>query len=346
LLQHNKHSISQIFIMSKKRTYNDALSALTDVLSETEKELEAREEKLRKAEESFEVDRNAVYGDTSPSDVLHLNIGGTKTTVLRRTLTSIADSMLARKFSGRWDDSIDKDKDDNFFIDQEFSLFQPMLKYLRNKANGIDKYNMDSPAHGSVGDGNSAKDFYRMVDYYGMTNGIYPTNLNIHTGSEDSVEIIGPMKVSAKEWTTFQICQEGHSRLIKSYEVTLGTVQRIQIGWKCTNGSVSFDEGNSSGVGDVQNTNAIDLTRSTYLCNGNGTPIDALEHAKGTVVRSENYGCDWYVKGELLEIPKEGWNALNIDVKDIRGGFPYRAHVRPFISIKGEMEITSIVLED
>jgi hypothetical protein len=36
--------------MSKKSTYDDALSALTDVLSKREKELDARDKKLRKAE--------------------------------------------------------------------------------------------------------------------------------------------------------------------------------------------------------------------------------------------------------------------------------------------------------
>ena len=73
--------------MPKKRVINDVLSELTDALSDREKEVDAREEKLRKAEEHFEVDRLAVYGNTKSSDVLHLNIGGTKATVLRRTLT-------------------------------------------------------------------------------------------------------------------------------------------------------------------------------------------------------------------------------------------------------------------
>jgi hypothetical protein len=38
--------------------------------------------------------------------------------VLCRTLTSVEGSMLAAKFSGRWDDSLEKDADGNFFIDQ------------------------------------------------------------------------------------------------------------------------------------------------------------------------------------------------------------------------------------
>ena len=324
--------------MSKKSTYDDALSALTDVLSKREKELDAREEKLRKAEEIFEVDRTTVYGDTNPMDVLHLNIGGTGTTILRRTLTSVPGSMLASKFSGRWDDGLEKDKDDNFFIDEEFSLFHPMLKYLRKKAHGIDKYPLDSPKH--LGEGNTTQDFYRMVEYYGMTNGIYPMNLNIHTGSEDSVEYIGPKEVNAKEWTTFQLVEEGgHGRRVKSYEIRLrDDVKRIQIGWKTSNGAVTFNEGTSQGVGDVTHTHALDLTRSTYLVNGNGNPIDRLEHKKGTTIRSEEYGKVWYVDGEIVCPSSE--EKFEDKVGPISNG------VHPMISIKGGMEITSIVLED
>ena len=49
----------------------------------------------------------------SPNDVLHLNIGGTKATTLRKTLTSIQDSVLAIKFSGRGDDGMEKDHEGN-----------------------------------------------------------------------------------------------------------------------------------------------------------------------------------------------------------------------------------------
>lgn len=59
----------------------------------------------------------------SPNDVLHLNIGGTKATTLRKTLTSIQDSVLAIKFSGRWDAGMEKDNEGNFLIDQEYFLF-------------------------------------------------------------------------------------------------------------------------------------------------------------------------------------------------------------------------------
>jgi hypothetical protein len=72
--------------------------------------------------------------------------------------------------------------------------------------------------------------FSNRVDYYGMTNGIFPSNLKIQIGSEDSVEIIHLDKVNARELTTFGLRPEGHGQCVKSYEVILGAVRRIQIG--------------------------------------------------------------------------------------------------------------------
>jgi hypothetical protein len=51
-------------------------------------------------------------------------------------------------FSGRWDESIEKDENGHFFIDQDYPLFRHMLDYLRNNANGDDgdqKYPVHSP---------------------------------------------------------------------------------------------------------------------------------------------------------------------------------------------------------
>ena len=92
--------------MAKKRrvesnesnSVGDILSSLQEALSKREEDLEAREEKLRNDLERLEAERAKDYGTTEPSDVLQLNIGGVKTAVLRRTLTSIPGSMLASKF--------------------------------------------------------------------------------------------------------------------------------------------------------------------------------------------------------------------------------------------------------
>ena len=81
-------------------SYEEAIS----VLMVREKELDARENQMKRNRQALDDDLLAADGnETSPSDVLHLNIGGTKT-------TSIPGSMLASKFSERWDDSIEKNK--------------------------------------------------------------------------------------------------------------------------------------------------------------------------------------------------------------------------------------------
>ena len=78
-----------------------ALASLTAALEIREEQLNQREEELNSKEERLQSEIIDVYGNTGPSDVLHLNVGGTAIAVLRRTLTSVENSMLASKFSGR-----------------------------------------------------------------------------------------------------------------------------------------------------------------------------------------------------------------------------------------------------
>lgn len=83
--------------------------------------------------------------------------------------------MLAHKFSGRWDDSLEKDRDGNIFINEEYSLFKVMVDYLRRKEIEIDAYPVPAPKFDIV---TSKQDFYRMLSYYGMLFTIYPLKLH------------------------------------------------------------------------------------------------------------------------------------------------------------------------
>jgi hypothetical protein len=338
---------------NKKRKYEDALSALTAALSDREKDLEAREEQLRKDREELDSDRLAAYGDTRPSDVLHLNVGGVKTTVLRSTLTSIPGSMLASKFSGRWDDSIAKDENGHFFIDQEYSLFRHVIKYLRNKANCDEKYPMDSPdltnEAGTVYP-DTNKDFYRMIEYFGLTDGMYPVEVR---GYPDGKSGSSSRRVDADDWETYALHPVGHKRRIQSYEVTLGTVQRIQIGWHACilEKKLAIQENDNVGVGDVKDTLALDLTRSAFLVDGKPIPVKGLGHVEGTVVRTEDFGKRWFVNGHpAAEFPQQKWDELchSIRCRTGNGNYHSRAKIEmhPFISVKGEIEVTTIEFED
>jgi len=144
------------------------LKNLPKLLKEREEALDQREKELEHWKATIEQD-NPSAG--RPGDVLRLNVGGsTRIDVLRRTLTQMEGSMLASKFSGRWDDNLEKDADGNFFIDQPPELFVPLINFLRARASETPlALKAVPPAFSSSQEYN---DFYRMVEYYGMTLGV------------------------------------------------------------------------------------------------------------------------------------------------------------------------------
>ena len=103
---------------------DEVLKSLPDLLRKREAALQEKERDLERLRISLEKE-HPNHGE--PSDVLRLNIGGgARVDVLRRTLTQFEGSLLESKFSGRWDDSLEKDADGNFFIDQPARLFVPL----------------------------------------------------------------------------------------------------------------------------------------------------------------------------------------------------------------------------
>ena len=310
----------------------DALSTLTNALSEREKDLEAREEKLKQLQARSKNERSNPYSGASPSDVLHLNIGGTSIALLRRTLTFFPDSMLGSKFSGRWDDSIEKDEHGHFFIDQEYSLFIYIIRYLRHLANGAELKTPDLDALCSHEGRNATEELNQMVEYYGLTNAFYPTKLTACLRL-DPIDELGLKQANTEKWNSFLLALNGHKKRVKTYEVTLGTVKRVQIGWYSQ--YMNFEVSPDSGVGDLPGTFALDLTRSSFLVNGQSTHIDQIEHSEGTVVRSEDYGKVWYVDGNLVApVSKDKWYDQN-----------YYGSFSPCISIRGAFEVTLVELD-
>ena len=118
--------------MSSKKRRIDALGEAIEQakaeLDEREASLERREEQLKKAIEGVDHEKKLMAG-RAPSDVLQLNIGGSHCSVSRRTLCQYEPSLLAAKFSGRWDDNVEKDADGRFFIDQPSQLFMPLVDF-------------------------------------------------------------------------------------------------------------------------------------------------------------------------------------------------------------------------
>ena len=236
-----------------------------------------------------------------PSDVLHLNVGGTLTAVLRRTLTAIEGSMLASRFSGRWDDSLEKDKDGNFFIDQPIELFLPMIDYLRAKSC---ETTLAPPVTSPEFDNSRRlKDFVRMVEYFGMTPGIYPTQLEMCRGDVSTAQISGHpnLGVNSSEYATFTLETRGHKRPIISFSVILGDVEKIQIGLVRTNHFVKkLRPGEHKGVGMERYSMCLDCSRGGLLYEGSFTKLEGLTMEKGTLIRCINKGEKWTVNGQVV----------------------------------------------
>jgi len=318
------------------------LHALPRLIQQRQEELDRREEELRKAEEAFSRETGKAYGDTKPNDVLHLNVGGTRCDTLRRTLCQIEGSMLASRFSGRWDETIERDRDGNFFIDQPYELFGPFLDFLRAGQNS-------TPGAPPVrappfDDEHALADFYRMVEYYGCTPGVYPTSIALHRGVPGGARFSPHpnLAVETDEWSTFALRTEGHSRDVVAYEIELGRVERALVGWIRPNQfGTMIGEGDWRGVGEEGYSVALDCCRSFLLSDGNAHPIKSLGACGGAVIRCERESKRWIVNDKVVVSPDThataNCNALR--------GMPDKTFI-PAFSGKGEFRIRMINLSN
>ena len=77
-----------------------------------------------------------------PKGVLRLNVGGRSLQVLRSTLTSVDNSLLAALFSGRYDRSLRKDASGCIFVDDNFECFYAMVTILQARKGGKANINL------------------------------------------------------------------------------------------------------------------------------------------------------------------------------------------------------------
>ena len=165
--------------LSKKSRVEDSASSsdnITDVVSHLHNLLQTKEKELKEREADFDR-RVKSFESTHPSigsdnDIIQLNVGGqTNIAVLRSTLTQFEDSMLAAKFSGRWDDSLEKDCDGNIFMDEDPENFGVLLKFLRMRmkcqgGGSVPRFHLPKPTY----------EFCSMLEYYNLMQGIYGHN--------------------------------------------------------------------------------------------------------------------------------------------------------------------------
>ena len=250
--------------------------------------------------------------------------------------------MLAARFSGRWDESLEKDRDGNFFIDQPIELFLPMINFLRSRACETPLMEpTKSPTLSTfVSSTSMYESFLRMVEYYGMTPGVYPTQVWLHAGKEEGSQILG-LKVTAKEWSVFTLKPRGHTRAIKSFEVTLGEVESFQIGWLIeASWQSNTAEPNQFGVGDISGSFGLDLTHSRFAYGGTSTftPVEGATIGRGTVIR-----CSAASDGSkrMPELVIDG-TKIDYDKNLFTGGLATSAI--PAFSGKGEWSVTNVEL--
>jgi len=326
-----------------------ALKQAADVVRKREAALDEREGELKRLKKTLD-EKHPNLGE--PSDVIPLNVGGTCISVLRRTLTQIEGSMLATKFSGRWDDSLEKDKDGRFFIDQPIALFLPLIDYLRDRA-------CETPLSGHpdllLEDNTSTKRFNRMVEYYGMTLGVYPIGIYRLANSTTRTLVAEhpDYEIESESLATFVLMPKDnrHGRFANTFEVELGDNSVAQIGWMDWSnkdafvkqspntyqgagygkGSIAFDCGRS-GMAITQNDKETLFNTVAPVAPGQG--FDAA----GTVLRCEGSGCLWHVNGNVVpsnSIP----SILAAHIAKMRMSNPV-----PCVTIKGRLRITAIEL--
>ena len=283
---------------TKKRKATDAvveaLSVAQNELDEREAKLQEREEALRKAIEGVEEEKKLMAG-RSPRDIVPLNIGGSRIHVLRKTLCLFESSMLAAQFSGRWDDNVEKDDDGFFFIDQPSELFMPLINFLRAKAIEAPAYPVSVPEAMKEN-----KDFQRLVEYYGLTPGVFQHRFVHHLGAARALQICNGVEATAScdSFISYKLVGLGHSRAVQSYTVVIGeTMERPQIGWMKESSS-NFAE--TRGVGEFENSYALDRNRGGIVHGGSvSMPLSGLTIQAGTAITCRRGATkfQWLING-------------------------------------------------
>jgi hypothetical protein len=311
-----------------------AIGAREKNLDWREMKLRDRERQLEEAVRSGNKGTFAGLGGAEPNDfdVLNLNIGGrTEVAVLRRTMTLIEGSLLASKFSGRWDDALEKDRHGNIFVDQPPELFLQVVNFLRAKACETPKTTIVKPPEPSedlcrlqfnswnISNGDNALDWQRLAD-----RDQEPSSISVKTDA----------------FATFDLVPVRHSRSVVSYEVTLLKVKAAHIGWRRESTLTSRDSthlllesGPEKGIGDVEHTIGLDCCNTGILNDGHFIKLNGIEindHANIRLV-SGLKKLEIYVDGDSVDM---GLLALKTNGRNI-----------PCFSVHGELRISAIELE-
>jgi len=164
----------------------------SDSIRKRQKTLEERVRELEKEIKASPQEKEAFSGPTNAlgTDVLALNVGGTKFDVLRSTLTSVEGSMLAAKFSGRWEDSLERDAEGRVFLEANPEYFWIVLDQLRSKMWDTRRLHSNTvPCIQDFGSRRKFEQFFRLVEYFGLTDTIFPPVIRPVSSVDDTVSL-------------------------------------------------------------------------------------------------------------------------------------------------------------
>jgi len=174
--------------------------------------MEDKKEKLQKEIDTM----NSVFGEvasannktSNDNDIIEINAGGIIITALRSTLCLVAfDTMFSYMFSGRWDESLARDKDGRIFLDHDPELITIIVNYLRTKKIEDQSKPVRSP---KIPDGKK-DEFETILQYFGLTEFFYPPSIILPLDIDiiDVVQPAGSYATVAKTENKIQFLKSG-----------------------------------------------------------------------------------------------------------------------------------------
>ena len=99
------------------------------------KDSQKRERDVIETEKQAWANEKAMIASLTPKlkDVISLNVGGRLFSIKRTTLCQIEGSLLSNMFSGRWEDSLERDENNRIFLEMDPDCFESIVKWLRLK---------------------------------------------------------------------------------------------------------------------------------------------------------------------------------------------------------------------
>jgi hypothetical protein len=152
----------------------------------------------------------------------------------------------------------------------------------------------------------------RMVEYYGCTGGVYPTDIILLRGDPDELVIkkIPEGQVETEQFSTFAMLQDFYGgRQIEAFEVELEQVDQAIVGWTQKNAAgkkmikkyLAADANIWFTFKCDKCTFGLDCT-ARRLCGKSQThnPTEVPPLEEGAIIRCEREGGKWFLNGSPI----------------------------------------------